>query len=213
MNGWAPLLVNGEEGRAYSVAPHSGGNLSCSGVNCRAAVWCEHIQEVITSGHDAPSVWAHGFSVDPWTPFVDVPVMPTQEIWAKVRLDQASDSVLKVNLHAPPQRNPPDGYSPFIGFISEGEGRAVIRQMLIGWFEPWYNQHSRDVPCGSIHHTPGRTMQVIRQGDANPVNKFINAWTLFFFQQCMICWKNQRRQIHQAPGAGQVFPPDLIPRI
>lgn len=190
------------------VNPRPTGALVCS--KCQPS-WCRHIQYVVEHGLDDRSVWDHGFSLDPCLPNVSIPVMPSFSLWMSVKLTRVGDStaVLKVYIHHPR----PTEAEKLLGFIGEGEGRNILRQMVIEWFEP--RLHGDPVACGNILHSVGRD---VRQSEVvqDEAGKFANAWTLYHFGECIVCWSERaarnRSYAQASAGSSQTrFPPDLIP--
>lgn len=201
------------------VTPRPTGTLACS--RCTPN-WCEHIQRVVTDGLDATSVWDHVIS-NPTLPNVTVPILPSKNLWLTVQLLRPENPVgsitsakVKISHPKPIPRRPES--EEVLGFIAEGEGRNVLRQMLLDWFEPLVppDGHVLSDGCKNLHHSPSTQYKLVNEVRGSQVNKFANAWTNYHFQKCIICHESTRipRQGGRASASSaQQFPPDLIPQI
>lgn len=182
------------------------GGLSCA-MHAASGPWCDDLLEALNLRLDAPVVWSHGVTLDPWQPNIKVPIMPSKQLWAIVRLtpmqDASVESItsLRATKWAPNKR---DTEPVTLGFISEGEGRMILREMILDWFRPMLDptQHQ----CLSMKHTGMKTMKLAEDfRTSDGVITFQHCWLMYHFSECGYCWGGGMRV--PAPR----FPPDLIP--
>lgn len=134
-----------------NVTQTSNGHLECR--DCGLGTnWCEHIREFCEEGHDADLIWIERTDVrtgeiktEPVTPKIEVPYVPTQSQWARVLIDDENLGNWKLYFvgHGDETRD-------FIGFVSPGEGRSVMRGMVHAWFWPKIDPKAE---CKSSSHS------------------------------------------------------------
>lgn len=186
-----------------------------------SAIWCTHIRDIIQRGEDASSMWEE-FHSEQWD-LVSIPLVPTDSIHIVTILEPISEEIdyaLSVSVHLP--GDTPSKLSPFLGHINEGEGRSVIREMIIDWFEPEVEKPQEK--CLSHRHDRSRDYHLYKHLNGNYNKRYSNQWTLHFFRLCMKCYQDEMDEIGKAPHTTRVVPdvadpsrpryfdPDLIPK-
>lgn len=176
------------------------GVLQCSvrqheGVGIRH--WCDHIRSCIEGEDDATWCFDPGALI--------VPMFPTSDMYAEVRIDDKVTAGGR-RLLIPVQ----DGgnYSPdqdFVGFISPGEGRKVIRSMLLNWAEAKVRRPGDPdgAECRSSMHgvtAENRLKQMYQNAQSKQSRNMqaINTWSVADVGVCVMC-------------AATASSPDLVP--
>lgn len=152
------------------------GHIECS---LCSTYWCEHIEKVVTSGYDVSALWEKYAEEQ----FVAVPMIPTANQWAIVKLTEAET-------HAVPTYtvtlDDPD--LPFsshtVGYIHESEGRAVLRSMVIDWF--WGTQEALVNGCESRGHGYKQEM-AYKRDIKNDKGLIAQKWSIWSTKKCLGC--------------------------
>lgn len=196
-------VIHRDETGAF-IVPQPSGSITCNKHPASGGGWCEDIEWALGRRLDASDVWEHGMSVDPWLPHVTVPIMPSKQLWAIVRLHKLDNNLLRAVKTEPHRRD--SGELQSLGFISKGEGRMILREMILDWFQEFLDIDKHR--CRSIEHTARKTMLVSQDCNSSSVAVFINCWTMYHFDECEYCWAAGRSSGRRAVPA---FDPDLIP--
>ena len=134
-----------------NVSQSSNGHLECRdcGMGTR---WCEHIQEVCESGADSALIWVDKTDLnsgeivtEPKHDRIEIPYVPTQEVFARVQIEDENLGNWKMYYIGREGKD-----HSFIGFVSPGEGRAVMRGMVHAWFLPRIDESAE---CKSSSHS------------------------------------------------------------
>lgn len=189
------------------VSSRYGGHLTCESHD---NLWCEHIESVIKNDVDAASIESlsmQSMHLDSEYIPVSVPLIPTYGIFAKVIVMPLvrPEYAAKVYLQSPPQTESEHvvtGDDCLIGMITEGEGRRVIRSLVVTAFWPVMQQKLR--PCMSTLHNYERAAEhSLYPGDKSDRERLAMAWTTHWYSKCYPCFTDE--------GPGQKFDDDLIP--
>jgi hypothetical protein len=110
----------------YDFMAMPNGHIACE--VCSASLWCEHIEQMIKANGDA------GVIFEDFTPGgvedlrIEVPMFPTSNLWQPVVLTPHKKiTAYFVDLDV-------DSASYELGFLNPGEGRVVLRSMVLSWF-------------------------------------------------------------------------------
>lgn len=147
--------------------------------------FCDHIRMIVEKDADAmllgplDSEWS-GISIE-------VPVAPSWGQWTKVRLGEfhQGTSAYPVELHV---ANDPVRYE-FLGFLTRGEGRAIIRGMIYNWFQATVNPSL--LRCESTSHKfkEESTWLAHTGPKAQAIDRFAEHWSVWKNRFCLSCEK------------------------
>lgn len=156
--------------------------------------WCAGIEKFIKTGRDMLMIWDKTpESMHPDTQYLQVPVFPTYNIWTRVTLTldtryeryqitwAKSDDLLD---------------SEVLGYLNPGEGRSVVRSLLIQKME---TEHELPKTCGAYAHNFNEEMQFRKriQGPYAPAEH----WMIWTTGRCIAC---ERRLL-------EAFSDDVVP--
>lgn len=155
------------------------GALECR--ECQDSIWCAHIEEVIKSNLDAETI----SDLDEQ---IKVPIFPTAAMWANCLLDYIqkleSFKVYFIPEHVRVDDIAKRNYDGFIGFLGKGEGRGVIRSMILDWFKGTVDTEGMLCPMSSH----GFAAQVRWERDMqDPTKAFIQQWAVWSTSKCLGC--------------------------
>jgi hypothetical protein len=157
------------------VTPKSNGHLLCE---LCSTYWCLHVEDYVKTGDDADFIW----SDYPNPQQLEVPIIPTSNLWATVLLTKPENA--KATMYRVEYFQTIAGDPEFIGFIHPGEGRAVMRSVLLDWFTGTKAFPSMD--CTSRGH--GFTQITRLQKDMkNPGMKIAQQWSIWATGKCLGC--------------------------
>lgn len=169
-------------------------------------LWCPHIHEIVKDGTDAPFIRKHiGKSA-----FVSVPLVPTLSVHASVWLVPMPRDEFRAKAYLLSPGNAlrecqATGDDIFLGFITSGEGRLVLRRMILAFFEADMGP-DMEVPCLSMNHDWGRKAQIATMlRDDGVQRQLIEAWHIKWYKKCSVCF------IETSNKPANPFAPDLIP--
>jgi hypothetical protein len=161
------------------IEPLNNGHLKCS---LDATYWCKHIESAIKDSKDANAIWElEQYATTEWIP-LEIPIIPTSNQWAPVRLTLCKiNSVPMISVVYP---GPSADQSNFLGYISEGEGRMIIRSMVWDWFQGAVDPTS--IECKSPSHKFAQQMRWERdmQDERSMVAQF---WSVWSTSACLGC--------------------------
>jgi hypothetical protein len=165
------------------------GHLTCRVDN---TLWCGHIEQVIKEHQDADAIQSvHGGSQ-----FVSVPLVPSQGVYAMVWLDRQEREhwLAKAYLQSPTKALPDrtaTGDDMFIGFLSAGEGRAILRRMIIQEFsKDMYPEML--VTCESLYHSVNRRLYMVEKVKASLLDQLLEAWSMQWYKRCSLCFVEEQ---------------------
>jgi hypothetical protein len=168
--------------------------------NSDQTYWCSHIEQAVRNAQDTPYL-ASLLEVErghtpPLEHMMAVPMFPTHNLWDDVVLEPRPLGNSGAWAWAVMQYTP-QGDREFRGFISEGEGRLVVRSML---FDHFAQQDMSTLECNSGTHglVQERAWQnAMKDAGARTASLYCVSRT----QKCLAC-----RAALADPAA-----PDLIP--
>jgi hypothetical protein len=160
------------------------GFLQCE--NDGTDVWCSHIESVITNNLDSISMWERkGAFVDAdgkefASIIVQVPLAPTKKIWLEAELQ--SCDMPQTRWLVLPEFEAVE--LPPLGFVHEGEGRGVLRSMILDWFN---GVSDPDATCSNKGH--GWDAQMVWEADLlhSGLDRFAQLWSVFTANECLTC--------------------------
>jgi hypothetical protein len=151
--------------------------------------WCEHLELLLKSGYDSKILFAeeahwHGSKVM-------VPMIPKEDLWIELRAGKVTDHGAVAFDLVDPNRPLVNGLLDlqFLGFINpdEGEGRAVLREMVYDWFRA--NVTPRDLKCAVSAHS-FREEMIVQKNLQSPGMAFPESFSLWATKNCLQCRKN-----------------------
>lgn len=169
--------------------------------------WCDHIDQVVRMGLDANSIRddCNGNLIQ----YLEVPVFPTDGIFGRVFIHPRKSGTFDVNLNQPMDvastKRMKRANGPHLGLLCPGEGRMVLRNMIIDWLQGITPEPPTPVTtCGSFRHGYQRKMDfttIMKFGDHR--SRMIEAWCLYWYTKCHGCLAEE--------GPSVQFDADLIP--
>lgn len=174
-------------------SPTNEGHLMC---DLCATQWCSHIEKFIRKMEDAELVWEKY----PDDIEVQVPIVPTANLWANAVLISRADSITSYGLslgHPDSSGVDPWGIkSAFIGFVNPGEGRIIFREMILDWFSA---NHADDEECkapGHGYHENIRWQKDMR----DPQLRLRQQWAVYMTGKCLGCTYDASRNSQFVPN-------------
>lgn len=141
--------------------------------------WCAHIEAYLQTREDWTSLWGTFPPGHYQALTVQVPIVPTEMLWAECQLTYKE----KLDAYSMTHEDG-DGFEQFIGFVHRGEGRIVLRSMMIDWFKSIVNIEA--LTCTQVSHgfaAQTRWNQNMRdQGRA-----FAERWSVWANKKCLYC--------------------------
>lgn len=162
---------------------------------CGLVGWCKHVALIIKGNRDNFAAILNRYTEGK----VSIPFVPTSDLWVTVAFEAIGDGSYKLEVDdesVKTQLHNTDNY--FLGIISPGEGRAVVRDMISNWFVRF---NTGDTTCKVVTHgwKSERAIQAaLSSGDKGFV--IANDWKLRWHNRCLPC--------DQAIAAGY---DDLVP--
>lgn len=170
------------DGIVVKLAPKTG-YLSCGNSFCNGELFCSHISAVIQQHEDysllgPPDSELTGVRVM-------VPLVPVHEIWTEVRIG---------DLH-----NPTNAYRLWLckttsgqpevalGFLQQGEGRAVIRSMVYSWFMSTVSISLLSCPDGRHSYKQELAWRKNIGPDSNAGQQLAEFWSVWAEGRCLTC--------------------------
>ena len=141
--------------------------------------WCMHIEMLTIENGDAESLWKYGEDEAMFS--VQVPMFPTNGLWARAELMYVGKfDAYKVGIDAEEFTE-----NIRIGFLHRGEGRNVIRQMILDWFDGQFGM-SKTIKCMSASHKVSSEIAwVDAMRDDN--KRILNYWSVWDTHSCIYC--------------------------
>ncbi len=156
------------------VVAKSNGHLLCE--NC-GTYWCLHVEQVVKDGEDADPIW----DAYPNTQRIEVPIIPTSNLWAPVLLMQPTDA--KAKMYKLDYQFDLTTWSN-MGFIHPGEGRSILRSMILEWFTGTQADDAKE--CESAGHGYHQTLKY--EADMkHPALKIAQQWSIWATGRCIGC--------------------------
>lgn len=167
-------------------------------------VWCEHMGPCVQAGADADAIWeptgtvgtpdGEGVPVFEDQMRLDIPMFPTVGLWASVTLTLIPRPTMPMYSVEWDHPNGRDGL--LIGHITRGEGRKVIRELMVEfmWAAP-----DREVECQAAHH--GLAAQIEWSKCINDERRTREAWSVYIHDWCTYCRVNRGDNSDLIPAA------------
>lgn len=137
--------------------------------------WCEHIEDFIRHNADAEFWWV---PVPTNERLIMVPIVPTAALWVTMRLEYKE----KVAAYAVSFDD--EAFVHFLGFVHRGEGRYVLRSMMIDWF--WGHVDTSTFKCDAFSHGYKREM-MWQHAMQKRSTSFPQLFSLWRTKMCVAC--------------------------
>lgn len=177
------------------ILPKSNGHLLCEYHN---TYWCIDIEDFVKSGADAELVWMNY----PDETMIEVPIIPTSNLWASVWLrkpDAAPVQMYRVGF-----QQEDNVETVFMGFLHVGEGRSVMRNMILDWFSG--TQDIENLVCQSRGH--GYKENKRWEHDKKyPALYMAQLWSVWRTRNCLSCTFDAASNKDLVPDAGPTASP------
>jgi hypothetical protein len=180
------------------VEPQRNGHLLC---DLCGTYWCLHVEAFVRGGMDAETLWSH----HPDSQMIEVPIVPTADLWAQVGLVRGSDSGIQMYrvLYIAPDK-PDHSEGLFIGFIHPPESRDILRSMILDWFIG--TQEHRVTGCPAEGH--GYKQTIRWNLDMNKrVTAIPQAWSVWATGKCLGCTYHTADMADLVPDPGPAKTP------
>lgn len=187
-----PKAVAFFEYKDVSFVLRSSGYIECG--ECDFAKWCEHNEILTRERGDRRAIWTNTSDELPESLFLEIPMFPSENFWKKVRL-KLDENMPRYAVHWRPPLHPDNAEAPLIMFLNPGEGRNVIRTVLV---EYMLYSMKPDAECKAGHH--GYIAQIAWENDMKTSRKTVQLWSVYTTDMCLTCLVNMN-----------VTDPDLIP--
>lgn len=170
-----------------NVTQKSSGHLECR--DCGLGTnWCQHIQEVCEAGADAALIWKQQtdittgeIRVQPALDRIQIPYVPTQQQYVRVQFEDENLGNWKMFYIGR------DGQDhSFIGFVSPGEGRAVMRTMVHAWFWPRIDTKAECKAAGHSFVAQQTWERDIKSG-SNSARHLAQRFSIHATDLCLVC--------------------------
>lgn len=160
--------------------------------------WCDHISDSVQRDLDVEPFWKQAELIV--TTFMEVPIIPTANLWDRVRLDTIGKiqgfSVVQIGAHGERE--------DFIGFIHPGEGRRILRTMLFDWFA---GNVDENIECDSKAHSYAAQMRWEADGK-NHIKSLAQRWSAWYTGSCLFCSSGGSNDFSDlVPDAGKTKSP------
>lgn len=153
------------------------GHIHCETCGNLNVPWCEHCEKLVRANGDAEAVWLEN---RPSIHHIEVPMFPNLNMWRRTelvfvpRLDAYKMTIATPNMTEP--------YT-VLGFLHEGEGRMVMRSMILDWFVAFAPS---DLMCRASSHKFRQEMKW--QDDMKDHNKaIVQRWSVWSNGVCTGC--------------------------
>jgi hypothetical protein len=169
-----------------SIHEARNGHLECL-TDGSGTYWCEHIQDMLTAGEDAKSIWANstlgGLRLQ-------VPYVPTLNQWATVELGAEHFGNYEVYLLPFLDKYGDEKETKeLLGYFSPGEGRQVLRNMIHAWFQPQMYRADKIGQCIMTGHS--YASQVLWKEDIDQAStdsrRVAQLWSVYTTGFCLPC--------------------------
>lgn len=153
------------------------GNIRCQ--SCpESPTWCMHIEMLTTENGDAEPIWLgeEELNFD-----LQIPLFPTSGLWVKARLVYVG----KLNAYKVGIDTEESTENLRMGYLHQGEGRGVIRNMILDWFDGVFGDNT-NLKCMSASHKPLQEMAWVEaMRDKN--KRIKNLWSVWDTHSCIAC--------------------------
>lgn len=139
--------------------------------------WCMHIELLTIENGDANPIWEMGELL--WS--IQIPLFPTANLWTRASLKY----VTKVDAYAVGISTDEATENIQMGYLHRGEGRNVIRQMILDWFDGQFGR-STTLTCMSSSHKPFQELQW-QEAMKDDNRRIKNLWSVWDTHSCIAC--------------------------
>lgn len=143
--------------------------------------FCDHIEACISQHADAGMLTAP--DVEKTGIKIKVPVAPRQDQWAWVKFGEFHEATLSYKLYLEVASTKRD--ERFLGFIQQGEGRAVIRSMIYDWFRT--NVETDGLSCSATSHKYREENNWTKNISLGGAIQLAEYWSVFTTKMCLTC--------------------------
>ncbi len=149
------------------------------------AEWCEHLEDLIRSGQDAPLLWEALGQADRSPGTLSVPLMPSRSMWIVVQYESSGPDT--VQIRATEYRATTD--PQVIGLMVRGEGLDVARTIIHDAALSWLGVMPGAPTCRSGRHGM-RSHLLLSEAlkDSSSARYLENAATFWSSGMCKACW-------------------------
>lgn len=169
--------------------------------------WCGHVETVMKIGADSKPIFEDLTYLNSSGYYIGVPILPSRGIFADVWLEWWETDILRAFLASPVEAstNKSSGIAgEFLGFVNPGEGRFVIRQMVLQVFaEDYEGVDSPRGKCKDPRHGMFIQQKLERAFRGDITAKVAHGWYMRYFSKCLWCFEKF--------GPSNDFEPDLVP--
>ena len=175
------------------------GHLTCDEHN---AIWCKDIEGIVRAGSDSAELWA----VHPDHQMIEVPIIPTANLWAQVGLVRGDDRKIKMYRVTFIRDDKPDNEEGiFIGFIHPPEARDILRSMILDWF---IGTQEPNVENGCTAEGHGYKQTIRWHTDmGSRATAIPQLWSVWATGKCLGCTFNLAANPDLVPDAGPARTP------
>lgn len=181
------LYSSGIQG--WSITKAEDGHLACSAH--QGKTWCHEMEQCIKENDDALLIWPQ--NVEPASGMtLAVPIIPSKDQWADCILE------LKENVRAYKiwfKAAHIHGFASleelmFIGFLHRGEGRAVVRSILLDYlrmqWEVGVKAGSKHLLCANKLHS-FKAQMAYEQNIVGHQSALVETWSILNTGNCLTC--------------------------
>ena len=142
--------------------------------------WCSHIKTAVQGGMDSDWIFTPGHLI--------VPMFPTYDLFSEVRIEETIIAGGRKLLVPVQTGGNFTADLDFVGFISPGEGRRVVRTMLIDWARNNYRApgDKEGLQCRSKMH--GMEAERALKQDISTSYQAAVMWSVVTDGLCLHCW-------------------------
>ena len=174
------------------------GNIRCQ--SCpESPTWCMHVEMLTIENGDAEPIWEMGENEAMFG--LQIPMFPTKDLWARAELVYVG----KVDAYTVGIDTDESTENIRMGFLHRGEGRNVIRQMILDWFDGQFGA-STNLQCMSASHKVSSEIAWIdAMRDDN--KRILNYWSVWDTHSCIYCKNGEGDMSDLIPDASSTRRP------
>lgn len=168
-----------------SVEALRNGHLKCDEHD---SVWCKDIEMIVRAGGDSAFIW----NQHPESQMVEVPIIPTANLWAQISLTRGDNA--KVKMYKVIYM----GTGDFIGFAHPPEARDILRSMMLDWFIGT-KEATVEKGCSAAGHGYKQTIRW-HTDMGSRATAIPQLWSVWATGQCLGCTFTQDPDLVPDPG-------------
>lgn len=169
--------------------------------------WCIHVEKILKEGADAPYIFSDLREML-GSAHIGVPIIPTRNIFAEIWAEEWREGSVKTWLNSPGDAVQNQMFSDrgiFLGFLDAGEGRSILRQLVLEEFASDFVPNEPQGKCGALGHNIFTQRIIERECQTDLGARLANGWCMRFYNKCYSCFRVE--------GPNRNFDPDLIPEM